>query len=301
MAAVVVKKDLLPSSFFSNDDSIKQHLDENWDIFHRIKRFSSYPDTLREIGSAELGSIVSDVKAVIKNIKDIVEAEFEKYLASKNTDYRDGAYKLLKYKQNIIVAVLKKKHNESVEGYIKRVVTFLLLPTKAGGRRVWVDRARKLVETKYSIVIQTGTNKDDTVKKDFVDGWAQHLFGNYIAQKVNRALNYYFGATFYYERPPKTIKLPTTTKHPIEIDGQRYHYTLLNNKKKITRNANADEHNSTIVDNATRTLSESINALVDAGIPKDQIMSSVDSQVCIVHMLYCYEKLLSSFCCPMHH
>jgi len=297
----VVKKDLLPSSFFSDEDSIKHHLDENWCIFHQIKRFSSYSDNLREVGSAELDYIVRDVKTIIKSIKYIVEVEFEKYLASKNTDYRSGSYKLLKHKQNIIVAVLKKKHNESVEGYIKRAVTFLLLPTKAGGRRVWVDRAREIVETKYSIVIQTGTNKDDNVKKDFVDGWAQNLFGNSIAQKVNRALNYHFGATFYYERPPKNVKLPTT-KHPIEIDGHRYHYTLRNTKKKITRNANADEHNSTIVDNATRTLSESINALVDAGIPKDQIMSSVDSQVCIVQiMLYCYEKLLSSFCCPMHH
>ena len=298
MATVVVKKDLLPLS--EDEDSIKHHLFKNWYIFPQINRFSSYPDNLREVGSAELDSIVRDVKTIIKSIKDIVEFEFEKYLVSKNTDYRSGSYKLLQHKQNITVAVLKKKHNESVEDYIKRVVTFLLLPTKAGGRRIWVDRAREIVETKYSIEIQTGTNKDDNVKKDFVDGWAQNLFGNSIAQKVNRALKDYFGATFYYERPPKNVKL-LTTKHPIKIDGRQYHYTLLNTKK-ITRNANADEHNSTIVDNATRTLSESINALVDAGIPKDQIMSSVDSQVCIVQiMLYCYEKLLSSFCCPMHH
>ena len=282
MATVVVKKDLLPLS--EDKDSIKDCLFKYWPIFHQIKRFSSYSDNLRGVGSAELDSIVRDVKTIIKSIKDIVEVEFEKYLVSKNTDYRSGSYKLLKHKQNIIVAVLKKKHNESVEDYIKRVVPFLLLPTKAGGRRVWVDRAREIVETKYSIEIQTGTNKDDNVKKDFVDGWAQNLFGNYIAQKVNRALKDHFGATFYYERPPQTVKLPTT-KHPIKIDGRQYHYTLLNTKKKITRNANADEHNSAIVDNATRTLSESINALVDAGIPKDQIMSSVDSQVCIVQII----------------
>ena len=112
MAAVVVKKDLLPSSFFSDEDSIKHHLDENWCIFHQIKRFSSYSDNLREVGSAELDYIVRDVKTIIKSIKYIVEVEFEKYLASKNTDYRSGSYKLLKHKQNIIVAVLKKKHNE---------------------------------------------------------------------------------------------------------------------------------------------------------------------------------------------
>jgi hypothetical protein len=217
-----------PSEGCINEDWVTKH----WSSLTRLDRLKNYQHISQDNLNSELVKrVVKDTKDMHRDISDIVEAEFGTYLAKNNDEYRhSGTEQLLKQRTNIISEVLKTRGGEDVTDYIRRIVSFLLLPTKSDGRSSWVGPARDKIQSQFGFVI---LDKDPEGKrKDFIDGIAQEKFSDCIAQRINRALAKNYKAKFYSERPPPPKKLKGRRLHEILIKGTKYHYIYIEDHGK---------------------------------------------------------------------
>lgn len=263
----------------------------NWHKLVVLPRLSNYRNLDKE-SPENVQKLLEDVKQLYKKIRDILREEFDTNLAMENRKKMNRYVNPNNGKPyvdagNITKACLKTKQGEGPVEYIQRVVPFLLVPTKnKDNRSLWVSPAVDRISSEYCFEIGDSAGR----RNHFIDGIAQNLFGDFYAQKFNRALKMYHKAKFYYSQAPEgSMK--------VQVEGQTFRYTVIEDAKEQLAKNNTDP---------TNNFMRSTQSMARAGFSEEAVVGLVKSvyktQVCnifhyfLLFLLSILFKLLLLFC-----